>query len=207
MNIIQILLEYAISVWELRDFDNSALLSVISLISRSEIIYSILIVSTRFVAFNNSSRLNKSKWMNQTSKVKTYFEDLYWLILSQSFYKWRNIWSFSVHLYLLLLSVSICEFQHFITFKIRKENMMLFLYTAQDCMWSKILLLIWNVISTTCRMHHSYIVIQNNNILSFLIIKVTKCWNSHVDTLSNNKYKCAQKLQHVSSLMKRRKQK
>ena len=39
-----------------------------------------------------------------------------------------------------------------------------------------------NVRSTSCKMHHSHVVIQNNIIFSFLIMKVTKCWNSTVDT-------------------------
>ena len=53
------------------------------------------------------------------------------------------------------------------------------------------------VISTICKMHHYHIVIQNNIIFSFLIIKVTRCWNSHVDRLNNTKYKFLVKLQHV----------
>ena len=63
-----------------------------------------------------------------------------------------------------------------------------------------------NVISTGCKMHHSYIVMQNNIIFSFLIIKVTKCRISHVDRLNNNKYKDLAKLQHVSSLVERLRQ-
>ena len=43
-------------------------------------------------------------------------------------------------------------------------------------------------LNTGCNMHHSLIVIQNNIILSFVIIKMTKCWNFHVDRLNNNKY-------------------
>ena len=46
-------------------------------------------------------------------------------------------------------------------------------------------------------MHHFHIVIQTSTIFSVLIIKVTKWWNSHVDTLNNNKYKFLAKLQHV----------
>ena len=60
-----------------------------------------------------------------------------------------------------------------------------------------------NVISTSCQKHRSSIGIQNNMIISFLMIKVTKCWNSHVVTLDNNKYEYLAKLQHVSSLIER----
>ena len=61
-----------------------------------------------------------------------YFSGHKWmhrLILSQSFHKWRNTLKFSRHLYLLLLGVSTCEFQHFVTTMIRKENMMSFCIT------------------------------------------------------------------------------
>ena len=64
-----------------------------------------------------------------------------------------------------------------------------------------------NVKSTSCKMHHSHIMIQNNIIFFFLIIKVTKCWNSSVDTLNNTQYKYLAKLQHLSSLMERLRQK
>ena len=47
---------------------------------------------------------------------------------------------------------------------------------------------------------------KNNIIVSFLIMKVTKCWNSQVDTFNNNKHKFLIKLQHVSSLMERLRQ-
>ena len=47
--------------------------------------------------------------------------------------------------------------------------------------------------------HMQSCVIHTNNIIfSFLIIKVTECWNSHVNTINSNKYKYLAKLQHVS---------
>ena len=57
--------------------------------------------------------------------------------------------------------------------------------------------------STSCKTHHSYIIHQINIKFSFLMTKATKCWNLHVDTFNNNKYKFLAKLQHVSSLMER----
>ena len=59
------------------------------------------------------------------------------------------------------------------------------------------------ITNINCKMHHSRIVIQNNIILSFLMTKVTKCGNSHVDTLNNNKYKYLARFQHVSSVIER----
>ena len=50
--------------------------------------------------------------------------------------------------------------------------------------------------------HYSHIVIQNNIMFSFLIIKVTKCWNSHVDWVNNNKCKCTETLHHVSERLR-----
>ena len=47
---------------------------------------------------------------------------------------------------------------------------------------------------------------KNHIIFSFLIIKVTKCWNLNVDTLNSNKYRYLAKLQHISSLMERLRQ-
>ena len=59
-----------------------------------------------------------------------------------------------------------------------------------------------NVISTSCEMHHSNIVIQNDIIFSFLIIQGTKCRNLHVDTFNNNKYKYLAKLNMFLHLWK-----
>ena len=58
-------------------------------------------------------------------------------------------------------------------------------------------------ISNSRNFHHmqSYAICIKNIIFSFLIIKLPKCWNSHVDTLNNNEYKYLATLQHVSSLM------
>ena len=103
---------------------------------------------------------------------------------------------------MLLSSVSTCEFQHFVMFMIRKETMILFLWIAQD--WMRLyVVLLWilkaSVVKCIIRMFSH----KNNIIISFLIIKMTKCWNSHVNTLDNNNYKYLAKLQHVSSLVER----
>ena len=60
-----------------------------------------------------------------------------------------------------------------------------------------------NLKSTSYKIHDLHVMHQNNIKFSFLMTRVTKCWNLHVDTFNNNKYKFCVKLQHVSSLMER----
>ena len=52
----------------------------------------------------------------------------------------------------------------------------------------------------------SCVIHQNDVKFFFLIIKVTKLRNLHVDAFNNNKYKFLAKLQDVSSLMERLRQ-
>ena len=129
----------------------------------------------------------------------------YRLILSQSFHKWRNMLKFCyVFIFVIIKCINMwistfCEFDDQ-----KREYDVIFMDSSR--LHVIVFCAFTNLKSTSCKMHHPHIVTQNNIIFSFLIIKVTKCWNSHVDRLNNNKYKYLTKLQHVSSLMEKLRQ-
>ena len=100
-------------------------------------------------------------------------------------------WSFAMILYLLLLNnVKISTFCHFCHWK--RELIVILMYnTGFDVMIFSALM---NLKNTSCKTHHSHIANQNNIKFCFLMTKLTKCWNLHVDTFNNTKYKFILKL-------------
>ena len=112
----------------------------------------------------------------------------HWLILSQFFHKLKNIVKFYKEFILGIIEpikLKISPFCHFCDQK-REFNVIL----IND---------IWLMCFTTgafqipksrkCDHIQSCVIHQNSIRFSFLMTKVTKCWNLHVDTFNNNEYK------------------
>ena len=115
-----------------------------------------------------------------------------------SFHKWRNMLNFYNEFIFVIIECINMQISTFCDFYDQKREHDVFFMNSTRLHVIKNSA-IRNVISTICKMHHLHIVHQNNIIFSFLIIKLTKCWNSHVDALNNDKYKFLVKLQQLET--------
>ena len=118
------------------------------------------------------------------------------------FHKWRNMVKFYREFIFGIIeriNIKISTFCHFCHQK--REFDVILMYNAR--LHVIVFSAFRNLNITSCKTHHSHVVHQSDIKFSFLMIKVIRCWNLHVDTFSNSKYKVLVKLQHVSSLMER----
>ena len=128
-----------------------------------------------------------------------------WLILSQSFHKWRNILKFLKEFIFGIIqriNMQISIFCHFCHQK--REFDIILMYN----MWMICFKTDTIQIPKSKKYNHmlSCVVHQNYIKFCFVMTKVTKYWNFHVDTFNNIKYKFLWKLHHVSSLLEKLRQ-
>ena len=111
-----------------------------------------------------------------------------WLILSQFFHKWRNTVKFFKEFIFVIIeciNMQITTIYHFCNQKGEFDIILMYNTGLHVIAFSAFR----NLKSTSFKTHHTHAVYQNNIKFAFLMTKVTNCWNLHVDTFSNTKYK------------------
>ena len=122
-----------------------------------------------------------------------------WLILCQSFHKLKNMVKFYKEFIFVIterINMQISSFCH--TCDRKREFDVILIHG----LWMMCLTTGAFRIPKSRKDNHiqSCVIHQNDIIFFFLIAKVTKCWNLHVDTFNNNKYKFRVRLRQNESI-------